>query len=196
MLKNASVLVFLAGSETSATTRSGGTDGRSLGRRTLVRSPWDGLIYTLAVLEEAMRVYPSVPLPGPRLAPLEGAVAYGKHIPEGNAQTSVSVFVICACHDPANFHGPKDFVLERWLDDAPAKFAKDNKAAFQPFSMGTRNCIGRNLAYAEMKLILAKVMWHFELELAQETTGNWVDQKAWGLGEKRPLYVKLKEAKH
>ncbi|TKA50775.1 hypothetical protein B0A55_11949, partial [Friedmanniomyces simplex] len=80
--------------------------------------------------------------------------------------------------------------------DAPAKFAKDNKAAFQPFSMGTRNCIGRNLAYAEMKLILAKVMWHFELELAQETTGNWVDQKAWGLWEKRPLYVKLKEAKH
>lgn len=34
----------------------------------------------------------------------------------------------------------------------------DDRQAFQPFVLGPRNCIGRNLAYAEIRLILAKVL--------------------------------------
>ncbi|KAK4955890.1 hypothetical protein LTR10_006829 [Elasticomyces elasticus] len=208
MLNNATVLI-LGGSETSATTLSGATyllltnpekmtrlvneirsefkssddiDALSVGR----------LKYLLAVIEEAMRVYPPVPAPVQRLAPKGGGVACGKHVPEG---TSVSVSVIGACHDPANFHRPEDFVPERWLDDAPDEFANDDRSAHRPFVEGTRNCIGRNLAYAEMKLILAKVLWHFDFELMSDKTGDWFDQKAWALWDKKPLYVKVREAK-
>lgn len=47
-----------------------------------------------------------------------------------------------------------------------------------------------SLAYAEMRLILAHVLWNFDLELATESE-NWADQKIFSLWEKGPLYVKL-----
>lgn len=49
-----------------------------------------------------------------------------------------------------------------------------------------------SLAYAEMRLILARVLWNFDMELAPESIGiNWPDQKTYFLWEKRPLKVRL-----
>lgn len=42
-----------------------------------------------------------------------------------------------------------------------------------------------------MRLILAKMLWHYDLELDEAKTGDWLDQKAWGLWEKKPLYVRI-----
>lgn len=71
------------------------------------------------------------------------------------------------------------------------EFADDNRAALQPFAVGPRNCLGRNLAYAEMGLILAKVLYNFDLDLDAKT-GQWMDQKVYGIWGKKPLWVKLK----
>jgi cytochrome P450 len=73
-------------------------------------------------------------------------------------------------------------------------FVNDNWAAFQPWSVGVRNCIGRNLAYAELRLILAKVLWHYDIELDIEKTGEFLDQKIWSIWAKKELYVKMKTA--
>jgi len=89
----------------------------------------------------------------------------------------------------SNFHRPEEFLPQRWLGDV--EFADDNRAVFQPFSVGPRNCVGRNLAYAEMRLILAKVLYNFDLDLDVKT-GQWMDQKVYTLWEKKPLWVKLK----
>jgi cytochrome P450 len=70
------------------------------------------------------------------------------------------------------------------------RFNKDNKAVVQPFSMGPRNCIGQNLAKAEMRLVLAKMIWHFDMELA-DPKDDWTRQRIYGLWDKNPLMVKL-----
>ena len=112
-----------------------------------------------------------------------------------NPQTTLQVQQYAANRDPANFARPEDFVPERWLADAPAEFAKDDRAARQPFVMGPRNCIGRNLAYAEMRLILAKVCFNFDMELDETRCSEWIkEQKIFVLWEKGPLWVKLKIA--
>lgn len=36
---------------------------------------------------------------------------------------------------------PDDFIPERWMGDE--RFVDDRTDAFQPFSFGSRNCIGR-----------------------------------------------------
>lgn len=47
------------------------------------------------------------------------------------------------------------------------------------------------LAYAEMKLILARLLFNFDLTLAEESTG-WMDnQKAYNLWSKPPLFMHL-----
>lgn len=50
----------------------------------------------------------------------------------------------------------------------------------------------QNLAYAEMRLILAKMVWSFDLELDQ-SSANWIeDCKVFTLWKKPALNVHLK----
>jgi averantin hydroxylase len=100
-----------------------------------------------------------------------------------------------AFHSPSNFHLPDSFIPERFLDGRDSEFKNDNRDVLQPFSVGPRNCIGRNLANVEMRLILTRVLFNFDLELDEARTGNWLDQKAFALWEKRPLWVKLRPAR-
>ena len=46
------------------------------------------------------------------------------------------------------------------------------------------------MAYSEMRSILARMLWHFEMELCDESLG-WIDQKVHVLWQKPELKVKL-----
>ncbi|KAG0154582.1 hypothetical protein PDIDSM_150 [Penicillium digitatum] len=130
--------------------------------------------YLNACIEEGLRVYPPVPVGLPRIAPDEGLIVCGEHVP---GKTVLSVNHWATYHNAKNFRQPNQFIPERWISD---EFATDNKAAFQPFSFGPRNCIGKNLAYHEMRLILAKVLYNFDFSLLPESVG-WEKQKTFFL---------------
>jgi cytochrome P450 len=101
---------------------------------------------------------------------------------------------LSAYSSPTNFHQADRFIPERWLpetiEDPSSPFFSDNRAVFQPFSIGPRNCLGRNLAYTEMRVILARVLWTFDLELCEESR-DWKDQKVFVIWERGPLMCKL-----
>lgn len=40
--------------------------------------------------------------------------------------------------------------------------------------MGPRNCIGKILAMTEVKLVIAKLLWHFDMEL-DGNHATWVE---------------------
>jgi cytochrome P450 len=48
-----------------------------------------------------------------------------------------------------------------------------------------------SLAYHEMRLILASVLLHFDLELGNKQE-VWTDQQSYWLWDKKPLMIKLK----
>ncbi|OJJ47271.1 hypothetical protein ASPZODRAFT_151782 [Penicilliopsis zonata CBS 506.65] len=146
------------------------------------------LKYTHAVLEESLRLYPPVPGILPRCVPEGGAFIDGTFIPQG---TSVSVAHYSTYHSSSNFADPDSFIPERWLDNPDARFSADKRDVLQPFSYGPRNCLGKNLAYAEMRVILAKVLWNFDLSLQPECA-NWNQQLSFTFWSKGPLMVKLK----
>ena len=218
MAANASNIV-LAGSETTATLLSGCVyqllrNPRWMERVTQeIRGAFDSddeidlfsinsLPYTLAVLEETMRIYPPVPTQANRLVPDGGDTVDGIWLPGG---TIIQIAQYAANHLPANFAMPDEFHPERFLPASvlsllspteaaeldPEPFKLDDTEVMQPFSVGSRNCIGRNLAYAEMRLILAKFLWNFDIE-ATENTGSWMeDQKVFILWQKSPLWAKV-----
>ena len=118
-----------------------------------------------------------------------GALIAGQYVPAG---TSVAMQQYAACRSELNFHRPDKFLPERWLGEA--EFKDDRRNASQPFSVGIRNCIGRQLAYAEMRLTLARVIWRFDLELDCGRMGDrdWLlTQPVWVLWYKSPLWVRL-----
>ncbi|KAI9691639.1 MAG: hypothetical protein M1822_007710 [Bathelium mastoideum] len=145
----------------------------------------NNLTYMLAVLSEGLRMYPPLPANQERIVPKAGETIGGKWVPPG---TMVSVSPWAAYRSATNFKNPDAFVPERWMGD-PA-YADDNRQVFHPFGFGPRACIGRNLAHVHLRLILAHVIWNFDLELMPESV-NWPDQKVYILWEKHPLMVKL-----
>lgn len=61
--------------------------------------------------------------------------------------------------------------------------------------MGPRNCIGKNLAWAEMKLILTNLLWNFDIELEDGVKESWDPkvQKAFIFWHKPELRAKLRK---
>jgi cytochrome P450 len=47
-----------------------------------------------------------------------------------------------------------------------------------------------SLAYTEMRLVLARLIWNFELELAEDSI-DWLPQQIFAVWKKGPLNVKL-----
>ncbi|KAK1570070.1 cytochrome P450 [Colletotrichum navitas] len=143
------------------------------------------LQYMLAALDETMRLYPVLPTGISRIIKPGGDYICEKFVPEG---TRVMISQWPMYRDKKRFVQPDDFIPERFLDDP--KFKDEDKGALQPFGYGPRNCIGRNLAIAEMRVILARVIWNFDLQIAEDSR-NWLEQDLYGIWKKGPLNVRL-----
>lgn len=86
-----------------------------------------------------------------------------------------------------NFHLPNTFLPERFLKPY---HPDDDMASFQPFHLGRHQCIGLKLAWAEMRVVIARVLYVFDLRLADEKERcDWGDQKSYITWVKRPLNV-------
>ncbi|OJD30274.1 cytochrome p450 [Diplodia corticola] len=201
-------ILVIAGSETTATLLSGGTfhlltNPRVYARLTaeirerhqsqddITMASTSDCKYLLAFFDEALRMYPPAANNLSRVTPPQGATIAGKWVP-GN--TVVGIHQYAQNHSKTNFADPEVFAPERFLESGEPKWDGDRRDALQPFSFGPRNCIGRNLAYVEMRLILAKILWNFDVELA-DGMESWLDQKIYLVWEKPSLMVKLKPVK-
>jgi len=156
------------------------------------------LKYLEATLLEALRLFAPSPASQQRIVPRSGATIHGYHLPAG---TTVAVSPWSATHSRLNFHEPDMFLPERWLG-AEDRFKEDRLNASLPFGTGPRVCIGKNLAYMEMRLIAAHILWHFDIKLdrgvrEQENSvwgfdGQMKTMKVFHSMTKPPLWVKLK----
>ncbi|KAJ0117746.1 Cytochrome P450 monooxygenase hmp1 [Diaporthe amygdali] len=152
------------------------------------------LQYLAAVIDEAFRYHP----PGPnalwRQTPPEGNWILGEWIP---GKTIVGIPSRVIYRSECNFKRADEFIPERWLSDEKGpEFANDRRDAFQPFSYGPRNCLGMNLARAEMHYIIARLLWNFDIELTADSR-DWLHrQKSYLMWEKGGLYVHLRLKQH
>ncbi|KAJ5933979.1 sterigmatocystin biosynthesis P450 monooxygenase stcL [Penicillium verhagenii] len=197
--------ITLAGSETSASLLSGCifllcknatamVDLRSEVRtafsedKDITSSQCARLNYLNAVIEESLRLYPPFVTSLLRIAPTGGEIVDGYFVPE---HANVSTHHYASYHSPANFALPDEFIPERWLG-VDERFKNDKRDVLQPFSLGPRSCIGKSLAYMEMRLVLAKLMYNFDIELCEESE-NWIDQDVYSLWHKPALMVELQD---
>jgi cytochrome P450 len=117
----------------------------------------DLLPYTLAVVQESMRLYPPVwiivrePYEDDQL----GDVA----VPAG---TPVAILTYLVHRDPAIWTNPEGFDPNRFLPGAPPR----PRHAFMPFGAGRRVCVGSGFALMEGVLLTAMIAQRFQLDLA------------------------------
>lgn len=126
------------------------------------------LKYLNAVIEEDLRIWP--PLSFGQLRGSPGAVVSGVYLPPG---TVCSVDMWSVHHNPKYWKDPDSFRPERWLGDGFG----DDKGAFNPFILGPRACLGINLAYLEMRVILALLVFTYDWEMANPDLDFWKDAR-------------------
>ncbi|KAI1624541.1 benzoate 4-monooxygenase cytochrome-like protein P450 [Exophiala viscosa] len=145
------------------------------------------LEYLSAIINEAMRLGPPSAIGVPRVVSEGGEEICGRWVPGG---TFVGVNQYPAFRSATNFSDPEAFIPERFLDK---QSPDDNLAVFQPFSVGRHMCIGQKFAWAEMRLILARLLYAFDLSWdVAPTIDDWGEQQTFIFWQKEPLQIKLK----
>ena len=64
------------------------------------------------------------------------------------------------------------------------------REAFAPFSLGSRGCVGKNLAYLEMCIVLATTLWCYDIRRSDSVVGGGVGGVSNKGGEKTTLRTK------
>ncbi|KAI1171575.1 isotrichodermin C-15 hydroxylase [Nemania sp. FL0916] len=122
-----------------------------------------GLEYLHAFISETMRAHIANATGLPRISP--GALVDGVYIPKG---ITCQMSLFSASRSPEYFCDPLEFRPERWLPVSHPqynpRYANDHTKTLHPFGVGPRMCTGREIAWQQVKLFLAKVLWTFDIE--------------------------------
>jgi len=176
-LRDELVTMFLAGHETTAIALSWSIAllslhptvrrklqaevDRVLAGRIPDASDYSNLPYTNAVISEAMRLYP--PLPITIRQAREDDLLDGYLIKAGSG---VFINIYSAHHNPDVWENPEGFDPERFL---PERINEVPRFAYLPFGGGPRQCIGNNFALMEAVLALSMITQRYELNLVPGT---------------------------
>lgn len=119
----------------------------------------DKLVYTRAVIEEAMRLYPPAPMLG-RAAIAEDRIG-DLVIPAGSLVT-IAPYVLQ--RHKRLWDNPDAFRPERFL---PEERGRIDRFAYLPFGAGPRVCIGSVFALQEAVIVLASIVRAVRLDLKE-----------------------------
>jgi cytochrome P450 len=137
---------------------------RELGDRAPTPADLPRLVYTDAVLREAMRLYPPVWIIGRRaLKPFR----LGEY--ELPAETNVLMSQLLMDRDARYFPKPMEFDPDRWNANDP-RCAALPRCAYFPFGGGPRVCIGAGFAMMEAILLLATIARKFQVSIVPGQT--------------------------
>ncbi|MCJ1387107.1 RNA polymerase II mediator complex subunit [Xylographa soralifera] len=201
-------ILIVAGTDATATTLSGTINYLVLNPEVLERltneirtsfkresditiAAAQNLAYLNAVINEGLRLCNPVPGGLPRIVPTGGDIYAGHWIPEN---TSISVRPYVISRSEAYFSQPDSFIPSRWLplDQRPAEFKSDHLTASNPFSIGHSNCLGERLAWAEMRIFLARLLWAFDIAEGGGKRLDWKMLKTLMIVQKQPVEIRLK----
>ncbi|KAK1372297.1 hypothetical protein POM88_028490 [Heracleum sosnowskyi] len=137
----------------------------------LVFEEVDRLIYLKAALFETLRLYPSVPedskhVISDEILPDDTVVSAGSSIKYSIYSSSRMKFIWG--EDCLQFRP------ERWLTEDGTKFETQDPFKYVSFNAGPRICLGKDLAYLQMKSIAAALLLRHRLTVA---AGHRVEQK-------------------
>ncbi|KGO74014.1 Cytochrome P450, E-class, group I [Penicillium italicum] len=129
------------------------------------------LPYLTAVIKEVLRL--GHPLPGrlPRTIPSSGYSLYGNALPRG---TNIHTSAYLLNRHSDIWGDPHEFDPTRWMQGDSADLEKH----IATFGRGARQCLGKDLAWCELWVLLANLFRRYDVRLGPECDTpkrEWVD---------------------
>ncbi|GFF54621.1 hypothetical protein IFM58399_09869 [Aspergillus lentulus] len=122
--------------------------------------------YLSAIVKEGLRISAVVTTRLPRIAPDE-ALIYGKwRIPAGTPVSMSTHFIL---RDEEIFPNPLEFEPQRWMTVGSSQSLE---RYLVPFSKGSQSCLGQNMTYCWLYLVLGTIIRRFEFELVGTSDDN------------------------
>ena len=118
------------------------------------------------IVNEILRLHPPVASGMPRETPTNGAQLGPYWVP---GETIVTVPTYSIQRDERYFAKPNEFIPERWFSQSELVI---DRHAWVPFSIGPFNCAGKYFAVMEMKVLIAKAVTAFDIEMAPGEDGK------------------------
>jgi cytochrome P450 len=125
-----------------------------LADRTVTVADIGNLVFTAAVIDETLRLYPT--------AFTLTRQAHAEDLLGGNSIRAGSVILISTWNThrhPEFWNNPEQFDPGRFVGEHPER----PRFAYMPFGGGPRQCIGMHLALMEMRLVLAMILQRYEV---------------------------------
>ncbi|XBI07241.1 hypothetical protein VPH35_135171 [Triticum aestivum] len=118
------------------------------------------IVYLHAALCECLRLYP--PVPFQHKAAVAGDVLPSGH--EMKAGDKILIYYYCMGRMEGVWGKDcMEFRPERWLaDDGKVRYEPSYK--FMAFNAGPRTCLGKEVAFTQMKVVAAAMLWNFAVE--------------------------------
>lgn len=120
-------------------------------------------VYLKACIDESMRMSPPV---GGALwrEVMSDSIIDGQSVGKGH---DVGVGIYAIHHNASYYPEPYAFRPERWIvGPESSKAAVDAaRTAFSAFSIGPVGCMGKNLAYMELMVTMARIIWNLDFML-------------------------------
>jgi cytochrome P450 len=130
-----------------------------LGRRAITPDDLPRLVFTRAVIDEAVRLYPPVPFMS--RTPIEEDRIGDVKIPKG---TLVAIAPWVLHRHKRLWDAPEVFDPDRFM---PERRGAIDRFAYLPFGVGPRVCIGASFALQEATVVLASVVRAARLQLVE-----------------------------
>ena len=146
--------------------------------------------YLRACVDEGLRIAPPAPGELPREVLPGGATIQGQFYPAG---TIVGCAPWAMGRDEDVYGDAYIYRPERWIasSEADEVLVRRLKKQFHPFSMGSGDCAGRNLAMLELLLVVARTVWKTDFKLALGyTIGEGRPDLGWGQRSRDQYVVK------
>lgn len=147
-----------------------------------------------AFLKEVLRMTPPLSAEPSREVSRGGTSIDGHYFPDGSR---LSTGMYCLSYSEDIYDEPFEFRPERWVVGR-AKVARSShesvvraESAACAFSAGPRSCVGKSLAWLELRIVIAKTLWVFKVteDSSNPAGGGKVGKRSWrGRNEQYQTY--------
>ncbi|RFU28115.1 hypothetical protein B7463_g8227, partial [Scytalidium lignicola] len=134
------------------------------------------LPYLQACIKESLRLTPPATIHLPRSVPAGGKMIAGVYYP---AKTTVGISALPIHHNPELF-GPDalQFNPDRWIHGSKGLSVEEMNRYWIPFGVGSRQCIGKNVALLELVKLIGTIFLFFDIDMIKNSETTEIPESA------------------